>query len=405
MALRRREGASRLLRRARREGNPLVDPLRGRPRVRKITLVFRGERKTRNVVVMGNLTSWDPPAGRMERIPRSRVWTYSREVPDDLRSTYQLAPDDSLVPFDKEKHWKRRQSGWRVDPLNPRRFVLPKDSGDRRSMEWASSLVELPRAPRDPLARARPRVPKGTLVCHRLKSRILRNERRVWVYEPPPGRARSGGPPNLIIAFDGFAHTEVIPVPTLLDNLQAQGNLGPTWMVSVDSLTQKDRSRELGCYPPFVKFLSQEVLPWVQRRTRHRVPARRTVLAGQSMGGMAALHAMTLRPDQFGGVLSQSASLSWAPPGGEPAWLARSVAVSDSPPRRIFMEAGSLETATPYRTFPSLLESNRHMRDVLVAKGHDVSYREFHGGHDYACWRESFSTGLRWLFAHPTERR
>ena len=38
--------------------------------------------------------------------------------------------------------------------------------------------------------------------------------------------------------------------------------------------------------------------------------------------------------------------------------------------------------------------NNRHLRDVLRAREYDVAYREFNGGHDYACWRGGLADGL-----------
>ena len=42
----------------------------------------------------------------------------------------------------------------------------------------------------------------------------------------------------------------------------------------------------------------------------------------------------------------------------------------------------------------SILESNRHMRDVLRAKGYAVDYHEFASGHDYLNWRGTLADGL-----------
>jgi len=42
----------------------------------------------------------------------------------------------------------------------------------------------------------------------------------------------------------------------------------------------------------------------------------------------------------------------------------------------------------------AILETSRHLRDVLLAKGYSVTYQEFPGGHDYLTWRGSLADGL-----------
>jgi enterochelin esterase family protein len=49
----------------------------------------------------------------------------------------------------------------------------------------------------------------------------------------------------------------------------------------------------------------------------------------------------------------------------------------------------------------NVLETSRHMRDVLLAKGYEVHYQQFVGGHDYLSWRGTFADGLIALIGGP----
>jgi enterochelin esterase family protein len=40
------------------------------------------------------------------------------------------------------------------------------------------------------------------------------------------------------------------------------------------------------------------------------------------------------------------------------------------------------------------LETSRHMRDVLLAKGYEAHYSQFAGGHEYLNFRGTFADGL-----------
>ena len=57
---------------------------------------------------------------------------------------------------------------------------------------------------------------------------------------------------------------------------------------------------------------------------------------------------------------------------------------------RFFIECGLNEGGRP-----SIVITNRHFRDVLLAKGYEiVKYDEFNGGHEYLNWRGSIADGL-----------
>ena len=40
------------------------------------------------------------------------------------------------------------------------------------------------------------------------------------------------------------------------------------------------------------------------------------------------------------------------------------------------------------------MEPNRQIRDVPLAKGYEVHYQQFVGGHNYVSWRGTFADGL-----------
>jgi enterochelin esterase family protein len=107
--------------------------------------------------------------------------------------------------------------------------------------------------------------------------------------------------------------------------------------------------------------------------------------------------------DTFGKVLSQSANVTasaiyngTAPPAwwGEPSdLLVRQFAAGPRLPLEFYIEVGRYEVLLGGQCWNFLIE-NRRLRDVLLAKGYPVTYREFNGGHDHVCWRGSFADAV-----------
>lgn len=261
------------------------------------------------------------------------------------------------------------------------------------------SVIELPNAPPQPWVAPRAGVAKGELEMHRLRSHILNNERRVWAYTPP-GYTREGRPYGLLVLFDGLAYIELVPTPTILDNLLSEGKIPPFVAVLIDSLDQEARSRELPCHQPFVDFLTQELMLWVHERYNVTSDAAQTVIAGSSFGGLAAAFVGLRAPETFGNVLSQSGSFWWGMDEEndiEEAWLIREFATNARVAVRFYIGIGLLERSPK----ANMLLNNRHMRDVLEAKGYEVFYDEYNGGHDYLCWRGSLAEGLLKLVGSP----
>jgi enterochelin esterase family protein len=374
------------------EGTPLVEPVEGAGNEVLVTFLWRGGEETRNVLVVTSpsdlATAEGIAAARLERLMQTDVWYRTRRMRADARFGYALAVNDSLAPLANatEDEEEARWNALRPDPLNPRREAEP-----------LASLAELPAAAPQPWIVSHPGTPAGRIEEHQLRSERLGNERILRVYTPP-GYDPQGPPYGLVVVLDGRTYSSDVPTPTILDNLLAAGRIPPLVAVFVGNPSPEARMLEMALHPPFAEFLGRELIPWVRGRYHVTADPAKTAIVGSSLGGLAAAFTALRAPDVFGNVLAISGSFYWKPPADtEPEWLARQLATGPKLPLRFYLEAG-LQEDRP-RPEGSLLASNRHLRDVLQAKGYAVEYREFNGGHSILNWRGSLADGLVALFA------
>jgi enterochelin esterase-like enzyme len=283
-----------------------------------------------------------------------------------------------------------RSATFQPDPLNHHPFSWKHPP---------QSAVVLADAPPQTWGAPRPGIPAGTVQRQVLHSALLDNDRPVWVYTPPD-YAPDNGPYPLLLQFDGRAYVEGISTPTILDNLIAAAALPPLVALFVGAIDGPTRTRELSCHPPFIDFLTGELLPSARASYHLTTDPKRAIVAGSSLGGLAAAHAGLRRPEVFGKVLAQSGSFYWKPAGeAEFEWLPRQFVAHPPLPLRFYLTAGLLEHDPRGANGPSLTLSNRHFRDILEARGYAVDYLEFNGGHDALCWERALPAGLIALLA------
>lgn len=368
---------------------PLVEPIPADARYFHVTFVARAKDGDGTTAVACPLNFDKPAEGRMERLADTDLWYKTYRVRADARILYAFvtlpaAADAGKLTPQAEAALRRTA---RPDPLNPAR------GGAAGTLANRLSLVELPGAASLKWVTRREGVPAGKLTTVRFKSKILGNERNVTVYTPP-GYSRDGAPCNLLIVFDREQYTseQTVPTPVILDNLAAEGKIPPTVAAFVGNV---NRSKELPCNDAFADFLAKELAPQLRADYRVTDNPEQTVAAGASYGGLAAAFAGLRHPEVFGRVLSQSGSFWWSKPDEEEfEWLTRQFADGPKLPVRFYLEVGLWETGIGRLHAPTQVAANRHLRDVLRAKGYDVTYSEFSGGHDYFYWRGTFTDGL-----------
>jgi len=399
-------------------GAPLIEALAGDDKNMLVTFLWRGGPGTHNVFVV-----WFPYAAEgaddyhMARLGETDVWYKTVKVDKRKRFMYRLAPNvpRPYGPPDgsNDEIFAIIGTAERIDPLNPKRWAVDPQSVDLPQYQ-GFSVVEMPAAPAQPWVAVREGVPAGTIEKSKFKSTGLNNEREIAVYVPP-GYSKTAKPYGLLVLFDEGAYLGdekqglLVPAPTILDNLISEHRIPPMVALLVGNAPGA-RNRELPCNPAFADFLNFELVPWVLRSYNVTTDPQQTVVGGSSYGGLAAAYAGLRHPETFGNILSQSGSFSWAPPkSGSPSyadpddeqnWLARQFIASPRLPLRFYMDAGSDEVDLSGHGARSLA-SGRALRDVLLAKGYEVHFHEFEGGHDYLSWRSTLADGLILLIGIP----
>ncbi len=392
------------------EGSPLIEPLPDAGSL--VTFLWRADEATEHVSLVGGPEGADLHKHRLRRLGGSNVFFRGYRVPNDLRTEYWFAVNPPLIRDCTSDH-QLDDEGWtrlttflsdpealKSDPLNRRRERYRNNPNDPQSKAFGPGVLELPSAPAQPWIARREGVARGSLHQHTFRSKLLGNERLVWVYTPPCYEEVQESHGWLLV-FDGGAYLTRIPTHRILDNLLAERRVPPLVAVLVDNPDLEARVRELTLCEPFAEFIATELTDWVRESYRVTTDPSQTVVAGSSLGGLTASFVALRHPALFGNVLSQSGSYSWGPGrivgrhmrAGEfeEEWLAKQYAITPRLPLRFWLEAGVLEEAPD----PSnLLGANRRFRDMLVEKGYPVLYQEFVGGHDYSCWRGSLGDGL-----------
>jgi len=157
-------------------------------------------------------------------------------------------------------------------------------------------------------------IPLGTSMT--MRSEILGEDRELWIHTPPGYEDADSRYPVLVLLDGEYAFPFAVGIVDFL----AKTNRIP-WMLVV-GVVNADRARDLTPEPgegdrkrypsagqaaKFLRFLEQELLPWVDARFRTR-PFR--ILAGHSLGGLFTVHAM-LEGRAFDAFIASSPSLYW----------------------------------------------------------------------------------------------
>ncbi|SJN59339.1 Enterochelin esterase [Vibrio ruber DSM 16370] len=368
---------------------------------------------------------------QLTRIAGTDVWFYVAAIPLTWRGGYAFIPVPSaLVQPDyagnySEKRQQHRQWLQQIFPLSCRDQLNPNGL---THCPWGSAKTPLhmPDAPPQPQWQPFDKlggksVAKATYTID-WQSEMLNGSRRVWLYSTASSEPQvlseqhvaaeqplSPGQPALpvVLLLDGRFWSESLPIYDALSCATQEGVLPPAVYVLIDEVDGRRRHDDLSCNATFWQAIMQELFPVIAHYFTLSNDPQQTVVAGQSLGGLAAMFAALNWPERFGSVVCQSGSFWWPdfsivkPPGDyvapESLHLLSEMSrqVHDGLGRRaglnIFMEVGSGEDI--------MIDLSQDMYCQLASQQHNIQYRVFEGGHERLCWRGGIIDGLSYIFS------
>jgi len=339
-----------------------------------VAFMYRGH--AQSVVWMGDFNRWGLNrqfANAGKRIPNTDIWILRTSFPKEARLDYKIVIDGTnwiLDPENREHQWsgvgggspnsELRMSAWKEDPLTTR----PAEGLKHGKIE--SDIL--------------------------LNSKILQYQITYSVYIPHGYKPHHAYP--VIYVTDGYEymHEKMGNMILVLDNLIHLQKIKPIIAVFIDHREPVNRGNnrrmdELVMNEKYLKFMTDELIPLIEKNYNvSKLAAQRAVL-GTSMGGLSAAYFAFSRPDVFGLAGIQSPAFWFKP--------------------EIYSLCANIETA-PVKTFMTTglindtEEGTKKMKSILDQNTCRYEYREVPQGHSWGNWRDLIDDILIYFF--PSEQ-
>ena len=315
--------------------------------------VFRGS--AQQIIVTGDHTQWSQRGDTMQRIAGTDFHYAKKNFPLDARIDYKFI----------------NGTNWILDPKNP--LTCPGGFGP-------NSELRMPGYPEQPELIGNTDIPRGTIFDTTFKSNALNNSRAIKVYVPP-GYSQVQQYP-VILFHDGIDYVNLAKAPAIIDRLIFMNRIRPIIAVFVPAV---NRTPEYAgnSIVQFEKFISEEIMSWVDTRfSTIRNPEYRAV-AGASNGGNIAFYCALKSPQVFGKVAAHSSNVI--------STIMNGYDVYPSLPISVYADIGTYD-------IPQLIPMVKQFKQVLDKRGYIHKYKEINEGHSWGNWKAHMNEYLEFFF-------
>jgi enterochelin esterase-like enzyme len=222
---------------------------------------------------------------------------------------------------------------------------------------------------------------------HIFQSTILKNQRKIWIE-----RSNLTTPPTLILFLDGELYLQM-GANEMIANFRCSNRSIITCFVS--SIDRQTRFKENACYYPFVQFISNELIPWLEKETDSTFDPEKSIICGLSLTGLTSAYVGMVLQTHFRKIICQSGAFWW-----NEEWLIHQIKNYNFNKLAFYLCVGNKETQTNINHYPgffqtiSQLDTNRRMKNILFRKGLLTEYAEVEGGHSQDMWKKTLPRAL-----------
>lgn len=316
--------------------------------------------------IVGDFNAWavtpqgyDVNIGKTTRIEGSS-WSYLETT------SYTNARLEYGFLFDKE---------YTIDPMNPRQV---------QAFAGPRSEVRMPFFVAQPEVDEAGSAPKGDVIPETFTSRYLGGTRRVWYYTPPGYSESADVLYPVVYVLDGNNYVEKMEVPRILDHLIANKTIPPVIAVFSEPA---DRQEEYSRSPRWRAFITNELVPAVDKRFRTFPTPDHRVIFGSSLAAYGAIDLAVAAPSVFG------LCAAIAPP------VQAASVVENQPAARA--AAVSIKFFVMGGVYDSMIDGARLLRTTLDNYSAPVTYLEVSEGHNTNTFRGYVDDALRALLPEP----
>ncbi len=289
-----------------------------------VTFVYRGEADR---VLLQHFVYGLETSQPFQRLDGTDLWSLVLELPPESHLQYKI----NVVTGGEEN--------WILDPLNPHQTRDPFGS---------NSVVRTAGAERPAWTRPDPEARPGQIREVHVDSDAFGERRSVRLYLPARFRRSRRYP--LLVVHDGHDYLRYSSLKTVLDNLIHALEVAPLIVALTDA---GERLEEYPDHPAHARFLTEELVPRLERDYPLRGEPAARGLMGASFGAVASLSCAWRRPGFYGRLLLQSGSFAFTDigkhhrgPAFDPVveFMNAFRAAPGRPSEKVFMSCGTYES-------------------------------------------------------------